>query len=184
MRRLWLIPAILLALSACAGDQDSVGPTSAPGGTTVTGTGGQLDPSAPPNYPGSAAGVFQSTDNDGREWIGHSYAIDAGGPVDVAHLGGNGCVGWARPAPDVAETIAAGQDLEVFFAGPTDGWDAALVVRDPAGNWACADDSPYGINPQVLIPDAAPGLYQVWVTAKQAGVTIPGTLTLSTATAS
>ena len=96
-----------------------------------------------------------------------------GGEIDVEALKlGSDCVGRSAAAPTLLlDWRGSSSRLELSVVAAE---DTALVVRDPAGAWRCADDSD-GQNPVVTMANAPTGLYRVWVTSYD-GRSASGTL--------
>ena len=89
----------------------------------------------------------------------HSLDIFAGGP-DSAHLAGSHCTGYITASnPDARLTVNGTlQQLHIFAYSDA---DTTLVVRTPAGEWLCNDDT-YYLHPAINIARAT-GEYAVWV---------------------
>jgi hypothetical protein len=91
-------------------------------------------------------------------------SVDIGGPVDATPLGPE-CVGFIPAAPHVRVlyTATAG-DRPLVFSVESEA-DPTMVVRDPAGNWLCNDDSRGRLDPQIVIEAPVSGEYNVWLGA-------------------
>jgi len=89
--------------------------------------------------------------------------ILAGGEVNVSMLSlGAGCVGFVAAEPDVTLNLSGAlPQLTIGFTAG-DGIDTTLVVRGPSGEYLCNDDS-NGIDPEILLSNAAAGEYDIWV---------------------
>ncbi len=95
--------------------------------------------------------------------------------------------GWVSQRPDLIVRLrAAAPGLRVWVTGvralpsPDDPRaqivpNASLVVNGADGRWRC-DAVWSGPGPQVVVPDAGVGQYDIWVGAMQRGVTISGEL--------
>ena len=91
--------------------------------------------------------------------------VYAGGDIDARGIE-DGCVGMVGETPQLALTFTAppGQTLIVQATSPG---DVSLAVNGPNGRWYCNDDT-MGLNPQVLIPGAASGRYNIHLGAVSA----------------
>lgn len=89
----------------------------------------------------------------------HSLDIFAGG-TDPADAAGSHCAGYiAASNPDVRLTVNGTlRQLHVFAHSDA---DTTLVVRTPAGEWLCNDDS-HHLHPAINIAGAT-GEYAIWV---------------------
>jgi hypothetical protein len=85
------------------------------------------------------------------------------------------CRGWYPSAPVANVRIAQPRFLSITTA--SDG-DLTLLVRTPAGQILCDDDSGYGNAPR-LETMAAPGVYTVWVGSFSQSQNAPYTLSLA-----
>lgn len=87
-------------------------------------------------------------------------ALTAGGSieVDVGECG----YGFVASAPDVDlyYDTSGGTALYIYVQSED---DTTLLVNLPDGSWVCNDDGFEGRSPLVAIPDAPPGLYDIWV---------------------
>lgn len=87
-------------------------------------------------------------------------ALTAGGDVRVR--AGDCDYGYVANPPDVDlyyET-SGGADLFLYVESEE---DATLLVNTPDGSWVCDDDGFGNRNPIVVVPEAAGGLYDIWV---------------------
>ncbi len=119
-----------------------------------------LEPAAPPHYgahillPGFAPAPF---------------SLDAlsGGDVAIKPLAlGDNCLGYAAAEPDILLELAAPfPRITLLAASQT---DTTLIVRLPNGGWTCNDDA-NGLNPALVLHNAAPGMYLVWIGNYAAG---------------
>ncbi|MBM4185381.1 MAG: SRPBCC domain-containing protein [Gemmatimonadetes bacterium] len=88
----------------------------------------------------------------------HTVSLRAGGDIDV-NVGG--CtVGNVSEAPSFNVRFTGSGELH-FSARSDD--DTTLLINTPSGEWLCDDDSAGNSNPLVSLPNAASGLYNVWV---------------------
>ncbi len=127
--------------------------------------------------------VQTSTLQLSAESLPHTATVDAGGEVNVfeADLGNSLCTGWTSDEPALAFNLSADDEndetLVIFFEGTL---DTTLIVRDPNGDYLCADDSAADTNwnPWMDI-DFVPGEYAVWVGTYNQGDASTGTLTVT-----
>lgn len=91
------------------------------------------------------------------------FSIDlvSGGANDVASMQlGDNCLGFAATDPDFVVELAADFDRVTILVDSK--LDTTLIVNTPNGSWACNDDT-NGLNPAVVLRDAAAGPYQIWI---------------------
>ena len=91
------------------------------------------------------------------------FSIDlvSGGANDVTSLQlGDNCLGYAAEDPDFVVELA--DDFERITILVDSRLDTTLIVNTPNGSWACNDDT-NGLNPAVVLRDAAAGQYQIWI---------------------
>ena len=130
--------------------------------------GGTLDYSEAPTY----GSVLLSA---GFEPDPYALEMTSGGEVAADYLGGD-CTGYAAMAPDFRLTWGGtSPELSILFAAD-DGNDATLLVNLPDGSWTCNDDAGGTLDPMVVLPNPAPGQYDIWVGSFGAGAFIPGML--------
>ncbi len=106
----------------------------------------------------------------------HTLTVSAGGSMDV---GVTGCdYGYVSAAPTYTlDYTGSGTDLS-FYARSGD--DTMLLINDLNHlTWVCDDDSFGDRNPVVTFPDAAPGLYIIWVGTYNPGAPVSATLHIS-----
>ncbi len=113
----------------------------------------------------------------------HSRTFAAGGPVDVSSLGHAGCVGFVTRQPDyILRLTGTSANLKIKFnvrgAAANSPTDTTLVVNTAGGEWRCNDDT-NGANPQVNLPGATAGQYDIWVGSYQASGHATGTLQIT-----
>jgi hypothetical protein len=99
----------------------------------------------------------------------------AGGPLDAAELLGKGCVGFVTVAPTVRIHVPPSDQPGPFLWARGDSADdTTLIVRDPAGNWACADDNTQTANALLRISrPPLPGIYEVWIGSRSGLEPVP-----------
>ena len=88
------------------------------------------------------------------------------------------CSGFINLIPSYRFTLAeAAPSLSVFFNG---GGDATLILRQPDGTFVCnGDASADNLNPALMLENAAPGAYNVWVGSRSPSEVALGTLVIS-----
>ncbi len=118
----------------------------------------------------------------------YAAAVTAGGPIDVMSLNlpsanGEGCRGYSPDNPQVALTWSGmTTNLRIFFVATQLG-DSTMIVQLPNGSFFCNDDFPGGsLNPLIDIPNAGPGVYNIYVGTFSSGATVPGTLYITEGT--
>jgi len=89
-----------------------------------------------------------------------TVSIKTGTAIDVDV--GSCSYGYVSEAPDVDlyYTTSGDTPLHIYVEG--DG-DTMLLVNTPSGDWECNDDGHGDLNPILSFPDAANGLYNIWV---------------------
>jgi len=149
--------------------------TSPPPPTTTTTTtvpGPVLDPTAEPRY-GTHKLIAGFLDDPA------TYAIYAGGTVDLEGMEQIACTGWAAPNPDLRLNWEGDTFLRFFFI-PDDpniqGSDTVLVINDPSNTWYCVDDSFGTLHPTVDFDPSQQGTYDIWVATYGEGTPVSGTL--------
>jgi hypothetical protein len=128
-----------------------------------------LDTTHGPTFGGDDISVGFSPDPD---W---TYMGGTGGTVDVSYLGG-GCSGFAAAPDDHRIKLTGGgiNLLRIYFIGLNG--DPAMVVKDPYGNFYCADNSFGTVSPTIDFSNPAEGTYFVWIARDAASISIRGTL--------
>jgi len=99
--------------------------------------------------------------------------VQAGGrePNSVIGLG---CTGYLNASAPTVTVDYSGEGPLSFWA--TSDEDATLTIGLPDGGWTCNDDYD-GLMPGIMVEDATPGRYTVWVgTFIDNGATAPATL--------
>ncbi len=118
-----------------------------------------LNPNAVPDY-GIAAGAAGFSPDPFRV-----QAVTGGGEVNAVtrNLGAD-CFGQISVQPDFRfSALSDFEALRFIFVADVVTADAALIVRDPNGDFWCNNDS-FGVrHPTVTIEQAPPGDYNVWV---------------------
>ncbi len=105
----------------------------------------------------------------GTDTYSYGYRV-VGGPVDASYLGA-GCAGYTTSQPTINIDYSANLfTFGVFFLSnlgnrPIPGNpNPTLIVQKPDGGFLCNDDGgPEGMNPEVVIYNAAAGEYHVWL---------------------
>jgi serine protease Do len=135
--------------------------------------GAELDMTETPYYGSVSLGAGFTPDP-------HTAAVVAGGTVDASYLGG-GCVGFAARAPDFRlNWSGSSAELRILFEGDDGEGDPTLIVNAPDGSWTCNDDAEPGtLDPMVVVPNPAPGQYDIWVGSYARGAFISGTLSVT-----
>jgi serine protease Do len=147
----------------------AVGVGAAP---AATASGGSLSISGTPNY--GAQSIAPGFTPDPIQ-----VAVVSGGTLNVSSMGlGPACVGFATSNPDFNFTLTGTSAfLRVFVNGASQ--DTTLIVNAANGSWLCNDDSNGGTSPMIDIPNAGPGLYNVWVGSYAAGANAQATLNIT-----
>lgn len=89
-----------------------------------------------------------------------TFAVRAGGPIDIEELGGD-CAGFVANAPSLQLSYEA-DDFPLAFRSRSES-DTVLAVRSPSGRWSCDDDGWNDLNAEVLYDAPESGAYHVWV---------------------
>ena len=95
-------------------------------------------------------------------WQPRSHPVTAGGGVNLSGCSQPG-VGWVATSPDFELNFSnnsAGRALELRAVA---GCDVVLLVNDARGQWFFNDDGGNGSNSLISIPNAAAGVYDIWV---------------------
>lgn len=91
----------------------------------------------------------------------HEIQLTAGGTVKVKAT--DDCnFGYVAEAPDLDFHYEADGNGTLFIYAASDE-DTILLINHPDGEWSCDDDGWGGLDPLVVIPNAASGLYNIWV---------------------
>lgn len=152
-----LIPALALAVSACA---------STSGSSAGGGGGGRID------------GVFGSVSlQAGFTPDPYRVNVVAGGTYESARELGTQCRGWTTGDGTYVLYYTAGQYPLTISA--TSDSDTTLIVGLPGGGFLCDDDSGPGLNPQVTINRPGSGGYAIWVATYSSGQAAPAVLSIS-----
>ncbi len=86
--------------------------------------------------------------------------IKTGTAIDVDV--GSCSYGYVSQAPDVDLYYTTDGNTPLYIYAEGDG-DTMLLVNTPAGGWECNDDGHGNLDPILSFPDAANGLYNIWV---------------------
>ena len=167
------LPTVTLAPTAPPTTAPTAPPTTATLPPTAPPTsGGELDFLLPPVYP-----AVQLT--SGFQPDPHTLSVTAGGPVDVAYLGGS-CVGFATSEPtfELAYTNGAQSLLRFYFVG-TLSRDSTMIINKPDGEYVCADDTFNTVHPSIDFDSPETGTYDVWIGAFVGGTDVAGTLSVT-----
>ncbi len=110
-----------------------------------------------------------------------TVSVVSGGSIDASTLGlPGGCRGWVTRAPDFNLSLTGTSgSLRIFINGTSGGEDVTLIINRADGSWACGDDSYGTLNPSVDLPNAGPGLYNVWVGSYREGTTVRARLNVT-----
>lgn len=108
-----------------------------------------------------------------------TVSLLSGGATNAGLLGlGEACIGYVATSPDYSVNLTSAiSELTIGFQADE---DTTLVVRGPAGNYTCNDDT-NGVNPEVSIASAAAGEYDIWVGSYSADSLPAGNLSISEA---
>ncbi len=90
----------------------------------------------------------------------HEIELTAAGTVKVKKVGCE--YGYVSEAPDLDLYYEASGSRTLFIYATSEE-DAILLINYPDGEWTCDDDGFGGLDPLVVLPSAAPGLYNIWV---------------------
>ncbi|WP_119070467.1 SH3 domain-containing protein [Aggregatilinea lenta] len=103
-----------------------------------------------------------------------SVGATAGGPANVAYLGG-GCSGFATAAPTFSFNYTAGAfpTLRFYFIGSA---DTTMIINAPSGSYYCVDDSFGTLNPTIDFNSPSSGRYDIWIGSYAMGTSVGGTL--------
>lgn len=85
----------------------------------------------------------------------------SGGDVEVKSLRlGDNCLGYAASDPDfLIELTDEFKRITFLIASAA---DTTLIMNLPNGSWACNDDT-NGLNPALVLHNAPPGPYRLWI---------------------
>lgn len=92
----------------------------------------------------------------------HVVDVVTGGEIDLSTCAEAGGTGWVAAAPDFDLTYEGSGTLTITVV-PADDEDTVLLINTPSGTWLFDDDSGFAFNPQVSIPNAESGLYDIWI---------------------
>ena len=103
-----------------------------------------------------------------------SIELFSGGSNNAAVLKlGDNCLGYVATEPDFAVELA--DEFAQVTLLVDSKLDTTLIVNTPNGSWACNDDT-NGLNPAVVLRDAAAGAYQIWIGSYEQDASEIGTL--------
>lgn len=94
-------------------------------------------------------------------WTPQSLSVVAGGASNLANCPQPG-VGYVAARPDFDLTLTDNGARRDLVIRVTASCDAVLLVNGADGQWSFNDDSD-GVNPRLQLPDARPGVYDIWV---------------------
>lgn len=136
--------------------------------------GGALDVSARPNFGSRTLAPGFVPDPS-------TVNVVSGGNLDASTLGlPAGCRGWVTRAPDFNLTLnGSSGSLRIYVDRTPRNADVTLIINRADGTWVCGDDSYGTLNPSVDLPNAGPGLYNVWVGSYREGTTVRGRLNVT-----
>lgn len=110
----------------------------------------------------------------------YTKTINEGGTIDAAKLSlgsASGCKGFVTRSPTFSLNWIGPSLLLRIFSVAQSGADTSLIIRDPAGNWYCNDDSGYGgSDPVIDLANAATGHYDIWLGGMTSGDNVSATL--------
>ncbi len=146
----------------------TVAPTTAPTGSTA------LSTTARPNF--GARRVAPGFPRDPMR-----VNVVSGGSINVTSLNlAAGCTGFVTAQPDLNFTLTGtSPSLRVYVDHVRGNGDTTLIINKADGTWVCNDDSYGGVNPSIDLPNAGPGLYNVWIGSYQTGVQARGRLNIT-----
>jgi hypothetical protein len=126
--------------------------TDPSGGTaSSSSSGSELDIFGEPTYGRISLGAGFTPDP-------HTVSIAAGGSVDVDVPG---CTyGYVARNPDLNIDYSGTGDLNFYVRADI---DTVLLINSASMAWLCDDDSLGDGDPLITIPNATPGIYNVWV---------------------
>jgi hypothetical protein len=87
----------------------------------------------------------------------------SGGEIDISMLNkGNGCGGFASPAPDYRlHWSGATQKLIISFIADSPGMGPVLIINTPDGQWIC--DGELNNNPMISLEGHDAGQFDIWI---------------------
>ena len=85
----------------------------------------------------------------------------SGGDIEVKSLRlGDNCLGYAASDPDFLIELTGDFKRITFLIASAK--DTTLIMNLPNGSWACNDDT-NGLNPALVLHQAPPGPYRIWI---------------------
>ncbi|KQS53782.1 hypothetical protein ASG17_14215 [Brevundimonas sp. Leaf363] len=134
----------------------------------------------------AAAQNYNGTPNYGEINLSAGFTPDpylqvlrAGGGYAASNLSSE-CQGYVTEAPDVRLYWDGKGSLPIKISVMANA-DTSLIVNGPGGEWYCDDDGGDGTNPLVLL-NAVPGRYEIWIGTYESGDSRPAVLSISEVT--
>lgn len=90
----------------------------------------------------------------------HETSLMAGGSTEVNK--GRCTYGHVSTRPDV-DFYYEGNGSRTLYVYAVSSEDTMILVNTPNGSWSCDDDGYGDLDPVLVIPKAASGLYNIWV---------------------
>jgi hypothetical protein len=98
----------------------------------------------------------------------HSVDVVTGGDIDLGTCAEVPGGGWVAEAPDFDLTYNGSGTLTITVV-PAGDEDTVLLINTPSEEWLYSDDDGFGFNPQISIPNAESGLYDIWIGTYEQG---------------
>jgi hypothetical protein len=108
-------------------------------------------------------GMTITTDSE-TAWVPQSFAITAGGPLNLAACPTGAGPGHVNAAPSFTLTYddrQLGRDLDLRIESQN--CDTVLLINDYADTWHYNDDEDGGLNARLRLAAAPSGRYDIWV---------------------
>lgn len=105
-------------------------------------------------------------------------AVRAGGDLNGSRGTGDSCWGQISEAPDVWLNYSANDQYDLYLSMEAER-DTTLLVRGPAGDWYCDDDSAEDLNPGIRVRNPAAGHYAIWAGRYSGEASVDATLFVS-----
>ena len=96
-------------------------------------------------------------------WSPNSYAVAAGGDVDLATCASVPGTGMVVAGPDFEFSLSGLSAYNLLQLRVVGDCDTVLLVNDSTGQWHFSDDANGTIHPTVDIVGASDGVFDVWV---------------------